>query len=176
MKSSCTMATPIGRVRIDVEDGAVIAIHLLGNGRRSRNAVAPEAPPDPVLAEACRQLAEYFAGARATFDLPLRPRGTAFQQEVWRALCAIPPGETRSYAEIARAIGRPGAVRAVGAANGQNPIAIVVPCHRVIGSDGTLVGYAGGLDTKRWLLRHEREREPGPLFTRAEARPSPGRR
>jgi methylated-DNA-[protein]-cysteine S-methyltransferase len=101
-------------------------------------------------------LARYFAGdPRALDDLPLAEAGTPFQQRVWRAIRTIRRGETRSYAQIAEAVGRPRAVRAVGHANGQNPIAIVLPCHRVVGSDGSLTGYAGGLDRKRWLLAHE---------------------
>ena len=101
------------------------------------------------------QLREYFAGARPTFDLTLTPRGTEFQRLVWMALRPIPYGVTTSYGAIAASIGRPTASRAVGAANGQNPIAIVVPCHRVIGSTGALTGYGGGMDRKRWLLGHE---------------------
>jgi methylated-DNA-[protein]-cysteine S-methyltransferase len=110
-----------------------------------------------VLETAAAQLAEYFAGRRRTFDLPLAPRGTGFQQRVWRALSAIPYGETRSYGAIAASIGRPAASRAVGAANGKNPIWIIVPCHRVIGASGHLTGYAGGIAVKRWLLEHERQ-------------------
>ena len=102
-----------------------------------------------------RQLEEYFAGRRRGFDLPLDLRGTDFQKRCWQELLKIPHGETRSYAEIARAIGNPAAVRAVGLANGKNPIAIIVPCHRVIGSDGSLTGYGGGLDVKRQLLELE---------------------
>lgn len=109
----------------------------------------------PVLAATIRQLGEYFAGERTAFDLPLDPAGTPFQQRVWAALRAIPFGETRSYGEVARAIGQPSAVRAVGAANGRNPISIVVPCHRVIGSDGSMTGFGGGIENKRWLLAHE---------------------
>lgn len=101
------------------------------------------------------QLEEYFAGSRLEFDLPLNPAGTAFQRSVWEALLRIPFGVTRSYTDIAREIGLPAAVRAVGAANGANPIAIIVPCHRVIGASGRLTGYAGGLPIKEWLLRHE---------------------
>jgi methylated-DNA-[protein]-cysteine S-methyltransferase len=115
-----------------------------------------------VLARAATQLAEYFAGARRVFDVPLAPRGTDFQQGVWRELARIPYGETRSYGELARVLGRPSASRAVGAANGKNPISILVPCHRVIAGSGALTGYAGGLDAKRWLLAHEaRARAPG---------------
>lgn len=101
------------------------------------------------------QLAEYFGGERRAFDLPLDPQGTAFQREVWDALTAIPYGETRTYGALAEAIGRPGSARAVGAANGQNPISIIIPCHRVIGSTGSLTGYAGGIDIKRRLLNLE---------------------
>ena len=108
------------------------------------------------FAEAVRQLDAYFAGTLRQFDLPLAPEGTSFQQRVWRALLDIPYGQTVSYAELARRIGQPSAVRAVGAANGQNPLSIVVPCHRVIGSDGRLVGYGGGLPAKSALLALER--------------------
>jgi methylated-DNA-[protein]-cysteine S-methyltransferase len=108
------------------------------------------------FSEAIRQLGAYFAGRLRRFDLPLAPAGTAFQQRVWRALCEIPYGETVSYGQLARRIERPAAVRAVGAANGQNPISIVIPCHRVIGSDGRLVGYGGGLPAKSMLLDLER--------------------
>jgi methylated-DNA-[protein]-cysteine S-methyltransferase len=112
------------------------------------------ASADP-FAAARRQLREYFAGERTTFDLPLRVTGTPFQNAVWRALSRIPFGETRTYSEIAASLGRPRAARAVGAANGRNPFCIVVPCHRLIGSDGGLVDYAAGLDVKRRLLDHE---------------------
>jgi methylated-DNA-[protein]-cysteine S-methyltransferase len=108
-----------------------------------------------LLDNVASQLAEYFAGKRREFDLPLGPRGSGFQERVWRALVAIPFGETRSYGELARAIGRPAASRAVGSANSKNPISIIVPCHRVIGANGTLTGYAGGMAAKRWLLDHE---------------------
>ena len=108
-----------------------------------------------MLRAATEQLGEYFAGTRKDFDLPLAPEGTPFQQKSWEALRAIPYGETISYGEQARRLGSPSAVRAVGAANGRNPISIIVPCHRVIGSDGSLTGFAAGLDAKAWLLRHE---------------------
>lgn len=116
------------------------------------------------LAAVRKQLGEYFIGDRQHFDLPLHPRGTPFQLAVWRALCDIDYAQTTSYAEIARRIERPRAVRAVGAANGANPLAIIVPCHRVIGSDGSLVGYGGGLSAKRWLLALEREHAPVPTL------------
>ncbi|WOX53522.1 methylated-DNA--[protein]-cysteine S-methyltransferase [Aeromonas sp. CD] len=108
-----------------------------------------------VLAPFLAQFEAYFAGHLQRFTLPLAPRGTAFQQAVWQALCDIPYGETRSYSDIARAIGKPNAVRAVGAANGRNPLSIIIPCHRVIGQNGSLTGYAGGLPIKQALLRLE---------------------
>ncbi|PDO11400.1 MAG: hypothetical protein BLM47_02805 [Candidatus Reconcilbacillus cellulovorans] len=111
---------------------------------------------EDALTEEIRQLREYFAGARRAFDLELDLRGTPFQLAVWRALCGIPYGETRSYGDVARAVGRPKACRAVGAANHVNPVSIVVPCHRVVGADGALVGYGGGLDRKERLLALER--------------------
>jgi methylated-DNA-[protein]-cysteine S-methyltransferase len=122
----------------------------------------------PVIRETLRQLAEYFRGERTEFDLPLDPKGTGFQRAVWKALLEIPYGETCSYGDLARAIGRPAAVRAVGAANGSNPIAIIIPCHRVIGASGKLVGYGGGLPMKRMLL--DLETEHAHLFRKAAAR------
>ncbi len=118
-------------------------------------APASEQPP-PVLLDAERQLAEYFGHWRQSFDLPLRPAGTPFQQSVWQALLNIPYGETISYAALARQLGKEKAVRAVGHANGQNPISILIPCHRVIGSDGKLTGYGGGIWRKQYLLKHEK--------------------
>lgn len=111
---------------------------------------------DDVLRETTRELKAYFAGKLQVFSVPVDPRGTAFQRRVWSALCEIPFGDTCSYADLARTIDRPSAVRAVGAANGQNPIPIVIPCHRVIGSNGSLVGFGGGLAVKRFLLDLER--------------------
>ena len=110
---------------------------------------------DKGLADVRRQLVEYFNGTRTTFDLPLAPEGTEFQKNVWQALTQIPHGTTVTYLDIANKLGRPGSVRAVGAANGANPISIIIPCHRVIGSDGSLTGYGGGLENKKWLLKHE---------------------
>lgn len=140
---------PFGPLTLVAREGALVSVSFSSE-------LEPTRLRDPVLARAEAQLAEYLAGRRTTFDLPLRAEGTPFQRAVWAALAQIPFGETTSYAAIARAIGRPNAVRAVGAANGRNPLAIVVPCHRVIGRDGTLTGYAGGLAAKRWLLDHER--------------------
>lgn len=150
-----TLNTPIGSLLLAVDaDGALIRVGLPGSSK-------PGAPPThwrhapERLTTARARFAAYFDGSSRHVDLPLRPAGTNFQREVWQALCAIPYGETASYADIARAIGRPRAVRAVGAANGANPLAVVVPCHRVIGADGSLTGYGGGLPAKRWLLAHE---------------------
>lgn len=111
----------------------------------------------PVLEEAARQLEEYFAGKRRVFELPLAPKGTPFQQQVWKALLELPFGETSTYGEIARRIGKPSAPRAVGAANGQNPISIIIPCHRLVASDGKLIRYGGGLGRKQFLLDHEKK-------------------
>jgi len=121
-------------------------------------AVDPAWRRDPAaFADVGAALDAYFADGATTFDLPLDLRGSAFQRAVWVALRAIPPGETITYAELARRIGRPGAARAVGSAVARNPVSIVVPCHRVVGSDGSLTGYAGGVERKQWLLAHERE-------------------
>ena len=118
----------------------------------------------PILAHAARELEAYFAGSAAPFTVPLAPRGTDFQCAVWRALMAIPFGERRSYGDVARALDKAGAERAVGNANGKNRIGIIVPCHRVIGANGALTGYAAGLDKKQWLLAHEHRVSPTDLF------------
>jgi len=144
--------TPIGRLRLLADGEQLIAVEF--EGMYSPVAI-DETPPGPMLENAARQLGEYFAGKRTHFDLPLAPAGTEFQREVWAALADIPFGELRSYRDIARDINRPKAVRAVGAANGRNPLPIVVPCHRVIGSDGSLTGFAGGLSAKQALLKLE---------------------
>ena len=152
--------TPIGTLRVVGDDDGLERIDLpnaaAGNPDPAwRERRRPSAGP---LLEAKRQLREYFDGDRRDFDLPLAPVGSEFQRRVWDELRRIPYGETVSYGELARRIGRPTASRAVGAANGRNPLAIVVPCHRVIGSDGTLIGYGGGLPVKETLLAHERNR------------------
>lgn len=140
--------TPIGKLRIVANGAGLKAIKFEDNTAK----VTKSDPKDDLLAMAVQQLQEYFEGDRKTFDLPLAPAGTDFQLRVWRALQTIPWGRVCSYADIARAIDKPTAVRAVGAANGRNPLPIIVPCHRVIGSDGSLTGFAGGLDMKRQLL------------------------
>jgi methylated-DNA-[protein]-cysteine S-methyltransferase len=150
------MESPIGGLRLVAEDGALVGLFMEEHARAPALAAAA-GEGDPVLDDAARQLAAWFAGERTSFDLPLEPKGTPFQIAVWKALREIPYGETRSYRDIAAGLGRPKAVRAVGAANARNPIAIIVPCHRVIGASGALTGYAGGVPRKRWLLGHERE-------------------
>ncbi len=148
--------SPIGELLLTASDSALTGVWFPGNGE-----VTPAAANDgrglanAVLARACEQLAEYFAGRRTTFAVPLEPAGTPFQRRVWEALRTIPHGTTLSYGELARRLGDLRATRAVGAANGRNPIPIIVPCHRVLGADGSLTGFGGGLDRKRWLLEHE---------------------
>jgi methylated-DNA-[protein]-cysteine S-methyltransferase len=149
----------IGRLLLLGEDGALAALHM------EPFAIPAGARPDaPAFREAEEQLGAYFAGELTEFDLPLAPHGTPFQLRVWDALTEIPYGTTTTYGAVAAAVGRPDAVRAVGACNGQNPIAVIVPCHRVIGADGSLVGYGGGLDRKRLLLELEAEHAAPRLF------------
>lgn len=151
------MTSPLGPLRLVAGAQGLVAVLWPDDDParvpQARGAVAGYAP---VLALAQVQLDEYFKGRRRAFDLPLDMRGTAFQQAVWRGLLAIPYGQTRSYADLALAVDRPRAMRAVGAANGRNPLSIVVPCHRVIGRDGALTGFAGGLAAKRYLLDLEK--------------------
>lgn len=148
-----TIPSPTGDLTLIASDAGLAAVQWHKDKQRKPVPVAcVENPAHPVIAAAVTQLNEYFAGTRTAFDLPLDPIGTEFQRAVWAQLLAIPYGETRSYADIARAIGRPTATRAVGAANGQNPLPIIAPCHRVIGSDGALTGFGGGLPNKILLL------------------------
>jgi methylated-DNA-[protein]-cysteine S-methyltransferase len=151
-----TLATPVGELKLVANDSRLAAI-LWENDKPGRVRLGPmrEAPDNPILMRTAQQLREYFAGTRNRFDLDLDFAGTEFQKKVWAALLTIPFGETRSYSEIARQIGNPSAVRAVGAANGKNPISIVAPCHRVIGASGKLTGFAGGLEAKEQLLTLE---------------------
>ncbi len=145
--------SPIGWLEITAGDAGIHAVQFR-DAPPAENELA-EPPAHPLLSACAAQLAEYFRGARRTFDLPLAPAGTQFQQGVWQALRTIPYGQTASYLDIAVALGDPRAVQAVGRANGQNPLAIIVPCHRVIGRNGRLIGYAGGVWRKQWLLQHE---------------------
>ncbi|MGZ7456941.1 methylated-DNA--[protein]-cysteine S-methyltransferase [Pseudomonas sp. Ma2-10] len=151
-----TLASPVGELKL-VANGSRLAAILWENDNPERVRLGPmrEAPDSPILMRTAQQLREYFAGTRKRFDLELDFAGTAFQKKVWAALLTIAFGETRSYSEIARQIGNPRAVRAVGAANGKNPISIVAPCHRVIGASGKLTGFAGGLEVKEQLLTLE---------------------
>lgn len=162
--------SPVGQLRLVENDGFikeiskwdVPAARLNSEGKvikTSETFTDAVTEKTPVLAEAERQLKEYFAGVRKNFELPLKPEGTAFFQSVWKELQEIPYGETRTYGEIAKSIGKPTAARAVGMANHHNPIMIVIPCHRVIGANGELIGYAGGLDTKKRLLNLEERHE-----------------
>ncbi|MDF1493176.1 methylated-DNA--[protein]-cysteine S-methyltransferase [Caproiciproducens sp. CPB-2] len=151
MKDTAKISTPLGLVLITAANDTITGLSFTDDPPET--AVTPKTP---LLKEAERQLSEYFSGIRKAFDLPLRAEGTEFQKTVWAALRSIPYGETRSYGQVAKSIGRPSASRAVGMANNKNPILILTPCHRVVGSDGGLVGYAGGLERKEQLLKLER--------------------
>lgn len=146
--TACCLS-PIGVLEIVGTPAGILAVRFLDE------LPAHASPTHPCLQPCLDQLAEYFAGRRTAFSVPLQLRGTPFQQRVWAEVLTIPYGATRSYLSIAESLGDPGAVRAVGAANASNPIPILVPCHRVIASDGSLAGYGGGLWRKRWLLEHE---------------------
>jgi len=146
--NTVTVSTPIGDLQLVSDGQSLVKIAFPGQYQQAEG----DSKEDAVLAKAAKQLGEFFDGQRRHFDLPLAPAGTQFQREVWTQLAKIPYGEVRSYRDIAAEIGRPAAVRAVGAANGRNPLPIVVPCHRVIGADGSLTGFAGGLERKRQLL------------------------
>lgn len=151
--------SPIGELRVAADEGAVSAIDFAPFPERT--GIGERADDEPVLVEARRQLAAYFAGTATAFDLPLAPVGTPFQRRVWDVLATIGYGETASYGQVARSLGMTGhGSRAVGLANGRNPIPVVVPCHRVVGADGSLTGYAGGVERKQVLLELER----GSLF------------
>ena len=157
--------SPLGRLLLRGDANFLTGIYM-ENHRRGPADPSVGIRDDARFADARTQLAEYFAGGRTTFDLPLDlTTGSAFQRRVWQALHDIPYGETITYGELARRLGQPAAVRAVGLANGSNPLSVVVPCHRVVGAGGKLTGYGGGLERKRFLLDLESRRRPGPLFT-----------
>ena len=152
MKYACFMDSPIGRIGIAQEGEAITNVFF-------NNTVRPsvfDEKETPLLSDAIAQLKEYFSGTRKCFSLPLQPDGSEFERAVWQELQKIPYGEIRTYKEIAIAIGKPTACRAVGSANGKNPISIIIPCHRVIGANGKLTGYAGGLGVKKYLLDLEK--------------------
>jgi methylated-DNA-[protein]-cysteine S-methyltransferase len=161
MSITCSrVPSPVGELLVAASDRGITGVYFPIPDRMPKDRakwVEDDGPrrASEWLTEARRQLTEYFAGSRTTFELPLDPSGTAFQHRVWEALRAIPYGTTTSYGELARRLGDVRATRAVGAANGRNPISIVVPCHRVVGAKGELTGFGGGLDRKRWLLEHE---------------------
>ncbi len=145
-------SSPVGDILIAWEEDKIIELRFIRTGE-----TLPQGEQTPLSREVCRQLGEYFAGKRKLFDFPMEVCGTEFQRRVWRALMDIPYGETRSYKDIAAAAGSPKAFRAVGMSNNRNPIAIAIPCHRVIGADGALVGYGGGMDKKAALLELEQK-------------------
>lgn len=147
--------TPIGLLEVCASKEAILAVGFV-----EQKEIENEAVPQ-VLVDACKQLSEYFSGERQDFDLPLSPVGTDFQQQVWDALLRVPFGRTSTYKKQSQALGNPKAIRAVGTANGRNPIAVIIPCHRIIGSDGSLTGYASGLSRKEWLLKHELQQTCG---------------
>lgn len=153
--AQCTVASPLGPVLLARTAKGLAGVWFEGQKHHPGALTAPVRPNDPVLSEAASQLERYFAGASTSFDLPLDLLGTPFQQSVWRALLAIPAGSTRSYGAIAAHVASAAAVRAVGGAVGRNPVSVFVPCHRVVGADGSLTGYAGGVDRKRALLTLE---------------------
>lgn len=156
------LSSPLGPLHLAATDEGLV--HMLFELQVQSPPTTVPAASHPILAHAARELDAYFAGSAAPFTVPLAPRGTDFQQAVWRALVAIPLGERRSYRDVARTLDKVGSERAVGNANGKNRIGIIVPCHRVIGANGALTGYAAGLDKKQWLLAHEARVKPMALF------------
>ena len=154
MKQILIVPSPVGPLTLTQEDQALTGLHFGEHPQQGAEG------PTPLLEEAARQLEEYFAGQRKEFSLPLAPKGTEFQLRVWQALLQIPYGETRSYGELAAMVGNPKACRAVGGANHRNPLSILIPCHRVVGTKGNLTGYAGGLAIKEFLLKLESEARP----------------
>lgn len=154
MPALTRLKSPLGELILAASDSGLAAVYLPGS-RHGPPPAGVEEGENEILAQTRQQLEEYFAGTRQTFDLPLAAEGSAFERRVWDLLRTIPYGTTTSYGELARRLGDVKATRAVGAANGKNPLPIVVPCHRVVGARGELTGFGGGLDRKRWLLEHE---------------------
>lgn len=157
MIETAYIKTPLGIAKIEGDENGLSVISVLDDAEITE--VIPE-----VLEDAVYQLQEYFSGERTIFSIELNPEGTDFQKKVWKGLLEIPYGKTCSYLELSKVLGDPKAIRAVAAANGKNPLWIIVPCHRVIGSDGSLTGYAGGLHRKKWLLEHESPAKQTSLF------------
>jgi methylated-DNA-[protein]-cysteine S-methyltransferase len=160
-----SMDSPLGKLVLESDGYAIISVHIEVKGEKLQDLSSNLAGHLlPVCLESCKmQLGEYFEGSREQFDLPLDPKGTPFQKRVWTFLQQIPFGQTISYLELAKRLGDHKVIRAAGTANGKNPIAIIIPCHRVIGSNGHLVGYAGGLENKKWLLDHEQKYSGGTI-------------
>lgn len=156
--NSAVIKTPLGNAILEGDEEGIVRFQLMDEE------VSISPTPAPQFYEAIEQLEEYFAGHRKIFTLKLNPQGTEFQKKVWQALLTIPYGKTTSYMELSKTLGDPLAIRAVAAANGKNPLWIILPCHRVIGSDGSLTGYAGGLWRKKWLLEHEQQEKQQSLF------------
>ncbi|MFF0726412.1 methylated-DNA--[protein]-cysteine S-methyltransferase [Streptomyces sp. NPDC004134] len=158
MRTHTTVDSPVGPLTLVAEDDSLTGLYMTDQRHRPADETfgTPADPEDPPFAAAAVQLAAYFAGERTDFDLPLHLSGTPFQQRVWEQLRQIPYGETISYGELAERVGNPAASRAVGMANGRNPVGIIVPCHRVVGANGSLTGYGGGIDRKKQLLALER--------------------
>ncbi|PVW15098.1 methylated-DNA--[protein]-cysteine S-methyltransferase [Marixanthomonas spongiae] len=154
--------TPIGWMELIGDASGLASAMFIDDEKVSKTAIS-ETLPDS-LQKTMEQLTEYFEGSRQTFNIPLNPNGTKFQKKVWQQLQSIPFGKTTSYQKMANALGDPKVIRAAASANGKNPISIIIPCHRVIGSDGSLTGYAGGLHRKKWLLQHESPVKQGELF------------
>ncbi|MCL2605343.1 MAG: methylated-DNA--[protein]-cysteine S-methyltransferase [Defluviitaleaceae bacterium] len=151
-----TYESPVGPLRLTAKDGFITGLYF--NADDEKGAVREAAPSDAAVLKQCvHELGEYFAGRLRAFTVPIKPEGTPFRMKVWEALLTIPYGETISYKKLAERINHPSAIRAVGGANHHNPISIIIPCHRVIGASGKLVGYGGGLDVKERLLQHERK-------------------
>jgi methylated-DNA-[protein]-cysteine S-methyltransferase len=155
METTYDYRSPVGRLQLTATDHALTALRLVKES--ASGAAESKMPANTIIQQICKQLDEYFAGRRSRFELPLAPQGTAFQQKVWSELQRIPYGETISYAQLARAVGNPKACRAVGSANGKNPLAILIPCHRVVNANGGWGGYAYGLEVKKQLLAMERK-------------------
>ena len=147
--------SPLGLIEIAASDRGITALSFASPSKAPRSKTSGRAFPPPLLAEAVLELAEYFSGERREFTVRLDLRGTPFELTVWRALLEVPFGRTISYGELGRSVGKPDAARAVGGANHRNPVSIIIPCHRVVGADGGLTGYGGGLWRKKWLLEHE---------------------
>ncbi len=157
---SCFITTPLGLTKIVGDEAGISEVTILNDNTKDKlTDIIPEILEDCVI-----QLCEYFEGSRTSFDLKLNPEGSEFQKSIWSLLCEIPYGKTISYLELSKRFGNVKAIRAVANANGKNPLWIIVPCHRVIGSDGSLTGYAGGLHRKKWLLEHESPYKQQRLF------------